>query len=102
MKELLRFLRNSASSSESQRLEALRAFSKWLLKARGDPALVEADRPSERRQVLSNDAYPGAMAAINPFLADKPEKIASLPASGGFFVKGCTTGIPASPIKGLA
>ncbi len=32
---------------------------------------------------------PGATKAIDEFLADKPEKMLSLDAGGGFFVKGC-------------
>ena len=34
---------------------------------------------------------PGATAAIQEFLAAKPEKMVSLPGGGGFFIKGCRT-----------
>jgi hypothetical protein len=34
---------------------------------------------------------PGATAAIDSFLGDKPEKMISLDAGGGFFIKGVTT-----------
>jgi O-methyltransferase len=42
---------------------------------------------------------PGATEAIDTFLADKPEKMLSLPAGGGFFIKGCTTGLPVDPAR---
>jgi len=34
---------------------------------------------------------PGATAAIQEFLHEKPEKMVSLPGGGGFFIKGCVT-----------
>lgn len=38
---------------------------------------------------------PGATSAVDEFLADKPEKMVSLSAGGGFLIKGCKTGAPA-------
>lgn len=37
---------------------------------------------------------PGATLAMDEFLADKPEKVVSLPCGGGFLVKGCRTAPP--------
>lgn len=34
---------------------------------------------------------PGATAAMDEFLEDKPEKVVLLPGGGGFFIKGCMT-----------
>jgi O-methyltransferase len=44
---------------------------------------------------------PGATEAVDAFLADKPEKMLSLPAGGGFFIKGCRTtiSIDATPVR---
>jgi O-methyltransferase len=39
---------------------------------------------------------PGATLAVDEFLADKPEKMISLPCGGGFFIKGCQTAIRAA------
>ncbi|MFN3388348.1 MAG: TylF/MycF/NovP-related O-methyltransferase [Allosphingosinicella sp.] len=45
---------------------------------------------------------PGASASIDEFLADKPEKMLSLDAGGGFFVKGIPVAPAASPGAGVA
>jgi hypothetical protein len=37
---------------------------------------------------------PGATAAIDGFLADKPEKMVRLSGGGGFLIRGCRTGPP--------
>jgi hypothetical protein len=37
---------------------------------------------------------PGATAAVDEFLADKPEKMIGLPGGGGFFVRGTKTALP--------
>src|SRR5262249_36211137 len=37
------------------------------------------------------ESCPGATSAIDEFLADKPEKMISLPCGGGFLIKGCRT-----------
>ena len=37
------------------------------------------------------DTCPGAIKAIDEFLADKPEKMLRLPSGGGFFIKGRAT-----------
>lgn len=42
---------------------------------------------------------PGATKAIDEFLADKPEKMLSLDAGGGFFIKGVHAGPALSPIQ---
>jgi O-methyltransferase len=44
---------------------------------------------------------PGATEAIDNFLADKPEKMLSLPSGGGFFIKGCATGSPGEALRGF-
>lgn len=41
---------------------------------------------------------PGATAAIDDFLRDKPEKMIALDAGGGFFIKGTRTDLPATAI----
>jgi O-methyltransferase len=53
------------------------------------------DRMNPGAVVLCDDyafsTCPGATRAIDAFLADKPEKMLSLPDGGGFFIKGCVT-----------
>jgi len=45
---------------------------------------------------------PGATAAIDSFLSDKPEKMIALDAGGGFFIKGATTGEQSRAIPAVA
>ena len=42
---------------------------------------------------------PGATAAVDAFLADKPEKMISLDAGGGFFIKGVWTDSQRKPLE---
>lgn len=47
------------------------------------------------------DSCPGATSALDEFLADKPEKVISMPAGGGFIVKGMAIQPPAAlPVPG--
>jgi hypothetical protein len=45
---------------------------------------------------------PGATAAVDSFLSDKPEKMIPLDAGGGFFIKGTVTAGPADPLASSA
>lgn len=45
---------------------------------------------------------PGATNAIDEFLSDKPEKMISLDAGGGFFIKGTEAAVPMSPIPTIS
>ncbi len=44
---------------------------------------------------------PGATEAVDAFLADKPEKMLSLPVGGGFFIKGSRTPISSKAFEGF-
>ncbi len=54
------------------------------------------ERVNEGGIVLCDDyawtTCPGATAAVNTFLKDKPERMLMLPAGGGFFIRGVKTG----------